>query len=108
MYCKECGKQISDQAKFCNFCGAKVTAAQPAQSAQPAQAAQTTAQQPAKPKKKSYIGIIIVIILIILAAIGRSSERRLQEGGDLSFGSNSGISQPVVAYAADHDSSVQA
>ena len=105
MYCKECGKQISDQAKFCNFCGAKVTAAQPAQ---PAQAAQTTAQQPAKPKKKSYIGIIIVIILIILAAIGRSSERRLQEGGDLSFGSNSGASQPVVAFAADHDSSVQA
>lgn len=23
MYCKECGKQIEDNSKFCNFCGAK-------------------------------------------------------------------------------------
>lgn len=29
MFCNNCGKQISDQAKFCNYCGAKVTVIQP-------------------------------------------------------------------------------
>ncbi|MBI9067577.1 MAG: zinc ribbon domain-containing protein [Salinivirgaceae bacterium] len=25
MYCKECGKQIDEDSKFCSFCGAKQT-----------------------------------------------------------------------------------
>ena len=58
MYCSKCGKEISDQAKFCNYCGAQMNNPQPAQ--QPVQ--QTTA-----PKRKSKAGKVILGILIAVA-----------------------------------------
>ena len=60
MFCQNCGREISDQAKFCNYCGAPVNAAR-----------QQTASKahevtPEKPKKKGKAGSTIVIILVAL------------------------------------------
>lgn len=81
LYCKQCGKEIPDQAKFCNFCGTKVEAAAP----QPAPAAQVNAAPAAhevKPRKKrGKAGIIILIVIIVLAGIGRYAERYFQGQG---------------------------
>ena len=63
MFCIKCGKEISDQAKFCNFCGAQMNVAQPAQ----AQPVQPTQQQTAAPKKKGKAGKTILTIIIAAA-----------------------------------------
>ena len=60
MFCQNCGKEISDQAKFCNYCGAPVNAARQ-QTASKAHEA-----TPVKPKKKGKAGSTIVTILVAL------------------------------------------
>ena len=60
MFCQNCGREISDQAKFCNYCGAPVNAAR-----------QQTASKahevtPEKPKKKGKAGSTIVTIIVAL------------------------------------------
>lgn len=59
MYCNHCGKEIPEQAKFCNYCGTQVNIPQP----QPA----APVQQPAPVKKKGKAGGLLVTILIALA-----------------------------------------
>ena len=63
MFCNNCGKEISDQARFCNYCGAAVNHTQPQQSAQP-QAAQQSQSTPAK--KKGKVGKTMLTILVAL------------------------------------------
>lgn len=63
MFCNNCGKEISDQARFCNYCGAAVNHTQPQQSAQP-QAAQQSQSTPAK--KKGKVGQAMLTILVAL------------------------------------------
>ena len=63
MFCNKCGKEISDQARFCNYCGAAVNHTQPQQSAQP-QAAQQSQSTPAK--KKGKVGKAMLTILVAL------------------------------------------
>ena len=60
MFCQNCGREISDQAKFCNYCGAPVNAAR--------QQAASKAHEvtPEKPKKKGKAGSTIVTILVAL------------------------------------------
>lgn len=62
MFCQKCGKEIPDQAKFCNYCGAQVTIAQ----------TQTAPQQPVQqsdpPRKKGSAGRFILSVLVVLAA----------------------------------------
>ena len=60
MFCQNCGREISDQAKFCNYCGAPVNAARQ-QTASKAHEA-----TPEKPKKKGKAGSTIVTILVAL------------------------------------------
>lgn len=71
MFCSNCGKEISDQARFCNYCGSKVDVAQPQaapvepqQPVQPAQAAQPT--KPAKPKGKLGKRILSIVLAVIV------------------------------------------
>ena len=86
MYCENCGKEISDQAKFCKHCGASVTTSQPATPVQPQPIQPQPAPQAPTPKKKSGKAVIvIVIILIILAAIGYFSEAYLSGELDDTF-----------------------
>ena len=63
MFCNNCGKEISDQARFCNYCGAAVNHTQPQQSALP-QAAQQSQSTPAK--KKGKVGQAMLTILVAL------------------------------------------
>ena len=63
MYCKNCGKEISDQAKFCNHCGAPAAQPQP-RPVQPTQ--QQAAPKKKKKKKKSSVGASILTILVAL------------------------------------------
>lgn len=63
MFCNKCGKEISDQARFCNYCGAAVNHTQPQQSAQ-LQAAQQSQSAPAK--KKGKVGKAMLTILVAL------------------------------------------
>lgn len=67
MFCNNCGKEIVDGAKFCNYCGAQ-TNTQPrmAQPVQPAQSAQPAQQQaPAEEKKggKRFLSILIAVVV---------------------------------------------
>ena len=60
MFCSKCGKEISDQANFCNFCGAQINVSQQAQ----AQPVQSTQQQTAALKKKGKAGKNILSIVL--------------------------------------------
>ncbi len=72
MFCNNCGKEISDQARFCNYCGSKVEIAQPqaapvepqqpVQPVQPAQAAQPS--KPAKPKGKLGKRLLSIVLVV--------------------------------------------
>lgn len=58
MFCQKCGREISDQAKFCNHCGNPVNNAQPQQTAQP---------QAAPVKKKGKAGKTILAVILVAA-----------------------------------------
>ena len=72
MFCEKCGKEISNQANFCNFCGAKVAPArpqaapapQPAPKPQPAPAAQTSSSSAKQQKKKGTFGKTVVSCIV--------------------------------------------
>jgi len=60
MFCQKCGKEISDQAKFCNFCGNQVS--QPQSQTPPVQP-QTP---PSRPKKKTNVKRILIYIVVVV------------------------------------------
>ena len=60
MYCKHCGKQIADDAKFCDGCGMAVS--------EEVVESKTVVNEPKK--KKRGVGIYAVIIILILASCG--------------------------------------
>ena len=69
MFCSNCGKQIPDNTKFCNYCGAQQQIVENTESApkttvnQP-EIADTPTQQPKKaPKKKANIFIVLAVVL---------------------------------------------
>lgn len=68
MYCKHCGKQIADDAKFCDSCGKSVSESQ----------AGITLEEPKKKKKKRHpiLGTIILIftIFIVIGILGGGDE----------------------------------
>lgn len=53
MFCQKCGKNLADDAKFCDGCGATVEAAQPVQPAQPVQ---QVVQQPVQ--QVQYVQVV--------------------------------------------------
>lgn len=69
MFCSNCGKQIPDNTKFCNFCGAQQqiienTDSAPKTTVNQPEIADTPAQQPKKaPKKKANIFIVLAVVL---------------------------------------------
>lgn len=75
MFCPNCGKQASDQARFCLHCGSVLVAVQaseqPAVKSEPAVIPEApAAAAPAKaPKKKKKTGLIAALVLVpVLAA----------------------------------------
>ena len=72
MYCKYCGKQIADDANFCDGCGASTSTV-------------ATSQSVTKEKKRHPIlGTIIVIlgIFIFIGALAGGNESEPQKVGD--------------------------
>ena len=64
MFCSNCGKQIPDNTKFCNHCGAQQTV-----SSQPAATSYIEAEQqeqkPAKKSKRKIIGIVLLCLQVV-------------------------------------------
>lgn len=73
MYCKECGQQIADDSKFCNFCGAK----------------QIEAKTEKPEKEESFWKPIILSILFLfigisaIAVSGIIAYQAINEGNDI-------------------------
>ena len=71
MFCKNCGKEIKDGTKFCEFCGAGQ------ENVQPIEQSSTAAVTKKKSKKKIFIIIgVILAIIIIWAACGNKSSKK--------------------------------
>ncbi len=75
MYCPHCGKQISDSAVFCGYCG-KTIAPAPA----PVQS-----EPPKPPKKKKRVGIVVLVIFLIIALLAGGVLGFLAARGTLNF-----------------------
>ena len=75
MYCRECGKQIPDDSRFCPECGKPVSVrpkAEPAPAPNPAPAPAPAPTPAPTPKKKKKTGLVIGLIaggVVLLAAI---------------------------------------
>ena len=69
MFCSNCGKQIPDNTKFCNYCGAQQQIVENTESApkttvnQPKIADTPTQQSKKAPKKKANIFVILAVVL---------------------------------------------
>lgn len=72
MYCKNCGKQIADDAKFCNECGASVTETSP------------VVAKKKKKKKHPILGSILLVIgvFLIIGALSSGSNDEPQKVGE--------------------------
>lgn len=71
MFCKNCGKEIKDGTKFCEFCGAEQ------ENVQPIEQGSTVVGTKKKSKKKIFIIIgVILAIIIIWAACGNKSSKK--------------------------------
>lgn len=83
MFCKKCGKELKEGAKFCVSCGnpvgvVKPTVNQPTTNQvvnRPTQDISMMGRQvsmtaePAKPKKKKNVGLVVLIVLILLLLV---------------------------------------
>ncbi len=67
MFCSNCGKQIPENTKFCNYCGAQQPASNSAANA-PISAAAEQQNQAASPKQKEKKPLNMKNIVIVLAA----------------------------------------
>ncbi|MEE1065236.1 MAG: carboxypeptidase regulatory-like domain-containing protein [Acutalibacteraceae bacterium] len=69
MFCKNCGNQISDNTKFCKFCGAPVD--NPAAPVQPQNQQQpvSVANNPTPAKNGNNLGLKITAIVLVLAVL---------------------------------------
>lgn len=66
MFCTKCGKEISNQAKFCNYCGSPINNTPPAPQRAP-QAASQPASEPVPAKKKGNAGRTILTVVLAAA-----------------------------------------
>lgn len=77
MYCKHCGKEISDDAKFCDGCGKSVT-----ESVFAAPTPECPVEKPIKKKKKPFYKkwwFWVIIILLLLGSCGAGGEESVSE-----------------------------
>ena len=74
MYCSNCGKQISDQANFCNYCGSKVNVVrhQGGSSAprQPQQSYTPPVQATPAKKERNWGKRIMSLVMVVLVYFG--------------------------------------
>ena len=63
MWCNKCGKEIADQAKFCNHCGAMVNNTQPRSASAPQASPQ---EKPTEKKETNMVATIIIALIVAL------------------------------------------
>lgn len=68
MFCSKCGKQTSDQAKFCNYCGNPVNDIPP-------KPVRTTAPAPAKKGKTGHTLITILVAVAVFFGVRTITEK---------------------------------
>lgn len=66
MFCKHCGKEISNDSKFCQYCGKAPTEPIIQQSPMQNTEAQVTQKPKNSKKSKIFLGVIIGLVLIII------------------------------------------
>ncbi len=68
MWCNKCGKEIADQAKFCNHCGAMVNNTQPRSASAPQASPQEkpAEKKPAEKKETNMVATIIIALIVAL------------------------------------------
>jgi len=98
MFCKNCGSQLSDDAKFCEYCGTPIEVAEDVQTNTPEpefiQTEPTSSQaravnDPSLPSLGSILGFGIASVAtcefgipgIIFGAIGKSKAKQVLNGG---------------------------
>lgn len=94
MYCNQCGKEISEQSKFCNYCGSPVHNARPQtpRAPQTPQTPRASAPAPAPAKKnKSNPIITILVAALVFFAVRTVTEKALTHKKP-----DSGTSTPVI------------
>ncbi|MCI8631824.1 MAG: zinc-ribbon domain-containing protein [Firmicutes bacterium] len=71
MYCRECGKQVSDKAKFCPHCGCPIYAklSQEKQAAEAAISGFSVSEMIVKNKKVIIIAAILIVLIVIATAV---------------------------------------
>lgn len=67
MHCTNCGREIPNQSKFCQYCGKPVEPL-PAQPVKAADSGQPSPTPPAPKKRKKWPWVLLAIILIVCAA----------------------------------------
>ena len=95
MLCNKCGKEISDQSKFCNHCGATVNNTQPRSASAP----QASPQEKPAEKKKSNMVVTIIIALIVYFLVRGITESVLSE--TYSASGATPVSQGLIEVNAD-------
>lgn len=66
MYCSKCGKQVSDEATFCKYCGNRLYEENKDIDSQGKVTEQSQRSKISKYKKYSIIGIVIVLLVIYI------------------------------------------
>lgn len=79
MYCSKCGKEISDQAKFCNYCGEQVNTARTQPEHQP-QARPAEQPKPAKKKGKAGKRILSILLAVVVYFVVRYATESMMTG----------------------------
>ncbi len=98
MFCSECGKQLPDNSKFCNFCGAKQVVISQEPAAEPVSALSAdSASEKGKqaPEKKTNIIAVLAVLaaafvlgkFVIAPAISGDKKESSENGGSKPAGS---------------------
>lgn len=116
MYCRKCGKQISDHIKFCNYCGTPVETTEKTQDSNSGYKIEDTKVSPALEHKKKgpmiavcCIVIVILILLMIISFLMGSMSVRQNKNSDetdkvdeWSFENNTNSDKSHVDEAQNH------
>ena len=98
MYCRKCGKEIDDNAKFCPGCGESTVVEQ--------QKNTVTDENITKrnSKKALWIGLAVAAIVLIVFVVGRANESKLRVNDQLTLGnrylSELDYEKAIAAYKA--------
>lgn len=85
MFCKNCGKQLEDSAKFCNTCGTSTTGTAPASNND---SIFTGKSQKKKSPFVAVLGVVVVVAVIALLFGGRSLNATVKQYVDATIEGN--------------------